>query len=109
MKIDILQIMQELGLTQKQLAKLMGVHPRSVGRWMKEPETIPGPPRHTLIAWQKLHRIGMAWGPHMIDIMTDDQKVRVREVVTHHIDLKRTEAEIKTLEEKLKQLKVEQA
>ena len=60
------------GLTQTELAKLLGTNPRTVRRWLEDDlpgqgaaqgPGIPGAVATTLQAWQRLQRAGLPWRP----------------------------------------------
>jgi hypothetical protein len=55
--------LRELGLSQVDAARLLSVDPRTMRRWVAKPEDMPGPAEHALRAWQRLHRLGLAWSP----------------------------------------------
>ena len=61
------------GLTQTELARLLGTNPRTVRRWLEHDRPgqgpaqgpgIPGAVATTLHAWQRLQRAGLPWRPH---------------------------------------------
>ena len=55
--------LKELGLTQKEAAKLLSVNIRTMNRWVREEQQITGPAKQTFIAWLRLKRHNLAWGP----------------------------------------------
>lgn len=55
--------LDDLDLTQSELANLLRVNARTVRRWAENPEAIPGPAEHAIRAWCRLKRFGIAWRP----------------------------------------------
>jgi hypothetical protein len=72
LKQDFLKALEELGLTQAEAARLLSVNIRTVRRWSENPDEIPGPAEQALLAWLRLHQIGMPWRPDGVDSMLSD-------------------------------------
>lgn len=68
-KQEILDILKELNLTQREAAVLLSVDVRTLRRWIRYPERANGPAIQALLGWQKLHRLTLAWGPNQINII----------------------------------------
>jgi transcriptional regulator with XRE-family HTH domain len=80
--LELKEILDRLKLTQVEAAKLLGVAPRTLRRWL-EGEDIPGPAQQALRAWMKLAARRLAWRPDSVSIVDDDQQ---------QIDLQRAHA-----------------
>jgi transcriptional regulator with XRE-family HTH domain len=54
-KEELLQAMKDLGITQSELARRLGVRPETVHRWLKgingKPRTVPGPASVAIKQW----------------------------------------------------------
>lgn len=72
MKKDFLKDLDELGLTHVDAAKLLSVNVRTVRRWAKNPDKIPGATEKVVQAWLRLYRIGMSWRPDGLDVIGTD-------------------------------------
>ena len=93
--------MDQLDLTQSELAKLLQVNPRTVRRWADCPEEMPGPAEQVLRAWLRLKSFGLPWHPHKeilpMEINTslaeliDDYRAQRYEIVTPAIERVRRE------------------
>lgn len=71
--IEVRQSLAELQLNQQEAAKLLGVSPRSVRRWLQG-EAIPGPAEAALRAWRQLEQRGLAWRPDSVTLYEDNQE-----------------------------------
>ena len=60
---DLRTALDDLGLTQAELAQLLDTNPRTVRRWESGATPIPGAVAQTLHAWARLQRAGLAWRP----------------------------------------------
>lgn len=74
---ELKNIISELKLTQQEVANLLRVNIRTIGRWIENPSKITGPAKQTLLAWQKLNRYGWPWRPDGIDILNESQQEKV--------------------------------
>jgi hypothetical protein len=61
-----------LQLSQADAARLLGVVPRTVSRWLAG-EEVPGPVEQALRAWQVMQRHGLMWRPDTVAITQNDQ------------------------------------
>lgn len=66
-KEQLLTILNELDLNQLDLARLLSINARTVRRWLAA-DNIPKEVEHTVIAWQKLNNLGIAWRPDSVDV-----------------------------------------
>ena len=72
-KIELEQYLMRLDLSAPSAAQLLGVTPRTVQRWLDGDE-IAGPAEQAILAWIKLHDIGIPWRPDSRSLANDDQK-----------------------------------
>ena len=72
-QVEVRQTLAELQLNQQEAAKLLGVSPRSVRRWL-EGEAIPGPAEGALRAWRQLEARGLAWRPDSVTLYEADRE-----------------------------------
>jgi hypothetical protein len=79
--MDFKRILDELRLTESQLAQFLSVNIRSVRRWIKYPYKITGPARNVILAWVRLNRLGMAWRPDEINVLNDHQIDEIAEKI----------------------------
>src|SRR5438105_2331851 len=70
-KNELERCFYQLGLTQTEAAKLLGVTSRTVRRWLDD-EDIPGPVEQALKAWLFLHQLNLPWGPDSVGVFEDD-------------------------------------
>jgi len=66
--VELREHIQGFGLTQTELAQLLGANPRTVRRWLEEDGAgegagVPGAVAATLRAWQRLQHAALAWRP----------------------------------------------
>ena len=69
---ELQEHIQALGLTQAEVAQLLGVSPRTVTRWCTEGEEVSGPAEAALRAWRRLNARHLAWRPDSVSIVEDD-------------------------------------
>jgi hypothetical protein len=86
LKQEFDRVVQELGLTQLEMAHLMSTSERTVRRWSDDPSRMPGPPAQALRAWGKLHRAGLAWRPDSVALQIGDNKA-IDKYMQHAVDL----------------------
>jgi hypothetical protein len=76
-KIELEQYLLRLELSPSEAAQLLGVKtPRTVQRWLDaaDDEEIPGPVEQAILAWIKLHDLGIPWKPDSRSIDTNDEQ-----------------------------------
>jgi len=65
-----------LGLDPKdekdEVARLLGVNPRTFRRWIDGSQEIPGPAEQAINAWVKLNELGLNWRPDGIALAEPD-------------------------------------
>lgn len=66
--VELREHLQGFGLTQTELAQLLGANPRTLRRWLEEDVSADGPGvpaavATTLRAWQRLQHAALAWRP----------------------------------------------
>ena len=66
--VELREHIQGFGLTQTELAQLLGANARTVRRWLEEDDSadgpgVPGAVATTLRAWQRLQHAALAWRP----------------------------------------------
>lgn len=84
--LDLSATLNALGLSQVAAARLLSVAPRTVRRWVENPEEISGPAEQALRAWQRLHAYGLPWSPDGVDVVeTDPEQIALHR--NHTIDL----------------------
>jgi len=71
-KQEFEKCLNELGLSQTDLAKLLSVTTRTVNRWYNNPNEITGPAKQALRAWIKLNNLCFPWMP--------DEFVRIEKI-----------------------------
>jgi transcriptional regulator with XRE-family HTH domain len=62
--------LNHLGLSQLEAARLLGVRPRTMQRWIAGNPAVGQPAAEALRAWQRLADLGLAWRPDSEAIMT---------------------------------------
>lgn len=75
---ELRRYLRDLGLTQVELAQLLGTNPRTVRRWLEATEGeagIPGPAASAVRAWGRLCRAGLAWRPGDVMLVADDPQI----------------------------------
>lgn len=65
--------MNELKITQMELAEFLSVDPKTVNRWYNEVVETPGSARAAINAWLYLNRCGLSWRPDGLDYMSPEQ------------------------------------
>ena len=83
-KSELIFYLEELNLTQADLARLLSVNPRTVSRWVRAEEKIPRTVQQVFNAWLRLKRRSLPWRPDQIPFNEDwqgfaDQIKRLRE------------------------------
>ena len=63
------KIIKFLDINQGQLARYLNVNIRTVRRWFQDINTMPKAAGETLLAWEKLHKLGLNWRPDAIDLV----------------------------------------
>jgi hypothetical protein len=69
---EVSDYLAHLQLSQADAARLLGVVPRTVSRWLAG-EEVPGPVEQALRAWQLMQRRGLMWRPDTVVITENDQ------------------------------------
>jgi transcriptional regulator with XRE-family HTH domain len=69
---ELQEHIQALGLTQAEVAQLLGISPRTVTRWCAQGEEVSGPAEAALRAWRRLDAWHLAWRPDSVSIVEDD-------------------------------------
>lgn len=70
-KEELINIIKNLDTTQKELSSILKIHERTLHRWMSRPESIVGPARQALRAFNKLQNYALPWRPSEIDLAID--------------------------------------
>lgn len=78
-KADFADALTELGLTQSELARLLGVTDRTVRRWVDAPEDIPGPATQAIQAWRRMKAFHISWRPDSLALGNDDRLAKLIE------------------------------
>lgn len=65
---ELSEIMDELGLSQTDAARLLSVDPRTFRRWISDTQEISGPGAQALRAWRRLNALGLPWSPDSLDL-----------------------------------------
>jgi hypothetical protein len=85
--LDLSATLNSLGLSQVAAARLLSVDPRTVRRWVENPEEISGPAEQALRAWQRLHAYGLPWSPDGVDVVeTDPEQIARYRLHTLELD-----------------------
>jgi len=79
-------LLDRLGLSQAEAARLLSVDARTVRRWAEKPAEMPGPAEQALRAWCALHRFGLPWSPDSVDLAQQDPE-QIAKHRQHAIDL----------------------
>lgn len=66
--------LQLLGLRQVDAAVLLRVTPRTVRRWEKGEQPVPGTVADLLRAWRRLRKAGLPWAADFDSILCEDEK-----------------------------------
>lgn len=80
-KIEILNCLNSLDITQNDAAKLLSVSPRTFRRWVANPSEMPGPAEQALRAWVRLNDENLVWRPDCQEIYEDDPKKMSESIV----------------------------
>jgi DNA-binding transcriptional regulator YiaG len=64
---DVSDHLAHLQLSQADAARLLGVVPRTVSRWLAG-EEVPGPVEQALRAWHLMQRHALMWRPDTVSI-----------------------------------------
>jgi hypothetical protein len=89
-KAELLHHLNQLDLTQAEVARLLSVNVRTVRRWVETPDELPGPAEQAIRAWLRLHRLGLAWHPDGLPLGEDEPDEIARQIALyrqHAIDL----------------------
>jgi hypothetical protein len=87
--VELEQYLLRLELSPPEAAQLLGVKtPRTVQRWLDgaDDEEIPGPVEQAILAWIKLHDLGIPWKPDSRSIDTNDEP-QISALRRHAVDL----------------------
>jgi hypothetical protein len=69
-----------------EFARLLDVDIRTIKRWVSGQSDVPGPVKTTLMAWQRLSKLGMPWRPDAFDIW-NPQPGQLTKLLTHNLEL----------------------
>ena len=69
---ELRSMIADLGLSQIEAARLLGVETRTFQRWIADVHGVPEPVAQALHAWHRLAERGFAWRPGREAIATDD-------------------------------------
>jgi hypothetical protein len=89
-KAELAACLEELQLAPKEAALLLGVDPKTVGRWLAGEIAVPALAERALVAWRRLDKANVPWRPdeRTFRVMRrdeiDDQLRRLRE---HMVEL----------------------
>ena len=70
-------ILSKLGVTQAELARLLGVTDRTVRRWVDAPTDMPGPAVQALRAWRRLNDLHLSWRPDGLMLGNEDKLAKL--------------------------------
>jgi hypothetical protein len=76
-------VLDELGLTRTEAARLLSVDIRTVSRWADDPRQLSGPAEQALYAWLRLHRLGLAWRPDGLPIGEDEPEELAEQIARY--------------------------
>lgn len=62
-KIELVELLARLNLSQREAATLLSVNPRTFRRWLEDADQMPKTAEVALRAWDRLNRLGLAWRP----------------------------------------------
>jgi hypothetical protein len=82
--------LNSLGLSHAEAAQQLSVNSRTVRRWADGTVEIPGPVKHVLNAWMRLHSLGLAWRLDEVMLGDDNPEVLAEQIALyrqHAIDL----------------------
>jgi len=82
-KTELLRHLNQLSLTQAELARLLSVNVRTVRRWVETPAEMPGPAEQALRAWLRLHRLGLAWRPDGLPLGEDEAEEMAKQIALY--------------------------
>jgi transcriptional regulator with XRE-family HTH domain len=68
------EILKALKIKQCELASFTGVTPRTVRRWISNPNSIPKPIITLMKAWQQLEQNGLSWKPAWDNEIKEEKK-----------------------------------
>jgi transcriptional regulator with XRE-family HTH domain len=69
---ELRSVIGDLGLSQVEAARLLGVETRTIQRWIAGANGVPEPVAQALCAWHRLAERGFAWRPGSEAVATDD-------------------------------------
>ena len=69
---ELRSVIGDLGLSQVEAARLLGVETRTIQRWIAGAYGVPEPVAQALCAWRRLAERGFAWRPGSEAVATDD-------------------------------------
>jgi len=81
--INIQEYLEKLDLSQTEAAQLLSVDPRTVRRWAKSPEEIPGSAEQALRAWLQLNQLGLVWRPDSIAFGEHNPEELANQIALH--------------------------
>lgn len=76
-------ILDELGLSQVEAARLLTVNQRTLRRWLEDDGVVVGPAEQAVRAWQRLHRFGLAWRPDGLPLGEDEPEEIAKQVALY--------------------------
>lgn len=118
----------QLNVTEEEIAMLLSVTPRTVSRWLEDPKKIPGTSEQAIRAWLKLQKYKLSWRPDAVGFGEDDidygqqmaeyrnEKIKLSEIIDKviknggpklpwQVDIKRGIARLETVEVSFYELK----
>jgi len=85
MSSELLNLMDNLKITQIEAAKYLSVDIRTIRRWVAGNIFTPKAALHTLRAWIKLRDLGLPWVPGSIDIIPGAED-EIKKIIANHIN-----------------------
>jgi hypothetical protein len=75
--------LDELGLAQREAARLLSSNERTVRRWAEEEGEIPGPVTTAVSAWIRLGRFGLPWRPDEVSLSGLNESEITKQIALH--------------------------
>ncbi|HTZ67383.1 MAG TPA: hypothetical protein VMB83_07935 [Roseiarcus sp.] len=84
-KAELVQCLQELRLTPREAGALLGVDPKTVGRWLTGVIAVSGPAEQALLAWRRLERRRLPWRPDGLPLMSPSEMEEQVRLMREHV------------------------